>query len=77
MKTLWNMTLRGHSRLRQLTLVGLILLANLVEARSNPLPTFQQYCFRATATPRRWRCEPGAHDVAGLVSDSFNSGEML
>ena len=72
MKTLWNMTLRGHSRLRQLTLVGLILLADLVEARSNPLAAFQQYCFQ---------CHGNAASMAGVnlermtsqssVSDSF------
>jgi len=72
MKTLWNMILRGYGRLRQLTLVGLILLAHLVEARSNPLPKFQQYCFQ---------CHGNAASMAGVnlermtsqssVSDSF------
>jgi len=64
MKTLWNMTLRGHSRLRQLTLVGLILLANLVEARSNPLPTFQLYCFQ---------CHGNAASMAGVNLERMTS----
>jgi hypothetical protein len=72
MKTLRNLTLRGYSCLRQLTLVGLIVLAHLVEARSNPLPIFQQYCFQ---------CHSNAASMAGVnlermtsqnsVSDSF------
>jgi hypothetical protein len=64
MKTLWNMTLLGHSRLRQLTLIGLIVLANLVEALSSPLPTFKQYCFQ---------CHSNAASMAGVNLESMTS----
>ena len=64
--------MKDYSRWRKSTLIGLIVLASVGEARSNPLPTFRQYCFQ---------CHGSTSPMAGVnleqmisqssISDSF------
>src|SRR5262245_41606121 len=74
MKTPGSPTLQSYlpSFLHKSTLTGLFVLVSVIEARSNPLPTFRQYCFQ---------CHGNAASMAGVnleqmvsqssISDSF------